>query len=88
MRKTGCPPSPLSSAVLLALFAVCLPVPGAGVQDCPRGLKGTPLIHHLRNAWSERLPQGGFGKDAAGMAAGHMRVRCKTDTRTGKQAEG
>jgi hypothetical protein len=46
------------------------------------------LIHHLRSARSERLQRGGIGKDAADMAAGHVRVWCKTDTRTGKQVEG
>jgi hypothetical protein len=42
------------------------------------------LIHHLRDAWSEDLQGHGISRDGADMAAGHICVWCKVDTRTGK----
>ena len=43
------------------------------------------LIHRLRNAWSRDLQNQGMDKYGADLAAGHICVWCKTDSRTGKK---
>jgi hypothetical protein len=46
------------------------------------------LMHHLSNAWSEKLQAQGIGKNAADMAARHICAWCGVDSRTGKKGEG
>lgn len=43
------------------------------------------LIHHLKDAWSERLQKSGLPKKTADVAAGHICVWCYVDSRTGKK---